>query len=247
MQISHKPSTLGSYGCSLAVFEGLMIRLRLIAIILLGLMLRVSYAATIYESSLLSYKLDDYVLYHQGAEIILGGDLTFSNDLFLMRPPLYPLFVAALGLQPLLIMAVNILLATVIIPLSYLLSRELRMSEGLALLASFIVAMDPTSIKYSSVLVAEPLANLLLALSFLTLIKLRGAEKRLKALSWGLMSGSFIVLSALTRPAAYLLWFPMALWTAFARRTEAGGGATASGHGRAPCIWIRRRLAMDES
>ena len=199
-------------------------RLALPAIILLGLALRIGYAAAIYEPSLAPFKLDDFILYRAGAEVILAGDLTFSNGLFLVRPPLYPLLVAALGLQPLLIMAVNILFATAIIPLSYLLSSQLFKSERLALLASFIVALDPTSIKYSGILVAEPLANLLLALSFLTLIKLQVANQPVMTLMWGFISGCLIVLSALTRPAAYLLWIPMALWAGFARRAIAGGG-----------------------
>ena len=60
------------------------------AIIALGLLLRVAYAAAIYEPSLLPHFLDDYVLYRMGAEAIASGDLTFSDDLFLLRPPLYP-------------------------------------------------------------------------------------------------------------------------------------------------------------
>ena len=223
-----------------------MQRFALPAIILLGLALRIGYAAAIYEPSLAPFKLDDFILYRAGAEIILAGDLSFSRDLFLVRPPLYPLLVAALGLQPLLIMAVNIVLATAIIPLSYLLSSQLFKSDGLALLASFIVALDPTSIKYSGILVAEPLANLLLALSFLTLIKLQVANQPVMTLMWGFISGCLIVLSALTRPAAYLLWIPMALWAGFARRTVAGGGAT-SCHSRVACLRIRRYMAMDKS
>ena len=191
---------------------------KLLLITLLGLILRIGYAAAIYEPSLLPFKLDDFVLYRAGAEIILRGDLSFSNDLFLIRPLLYPLFVAGLGLQPLLIMAVNILLASAIIPLSYLLSRQLRMSKWLALLASFIVALDPTSIKYSGILVAEPLANLLLTSALLSLATARGAKGVLPILFLALMAGAFIALSALARPATYLFALPMALWLAFARR-----------------------------
>ena len=195
-----------------------MIQRKLLAVVALGLILRIAYTATIYEPSLLPYILDDYVLYRMGAEAILSGDLTFTNDLFLMRPPLYPLLVAALGLEPLLIIAVNILFGTVIIPLSYLLARKLCMSYRLALIAGLIVAVDPTSIKYSGVLVAEPLANMLLALAFISLAMAAQMHRRAPFMLWAALAGAFIAFSALTRPAAYLFSIPMGLWLAFARR-----------------------------
>ena len=86
------------------------------------------------------------------------------------------------------------------------------------MLAACIVAIDPTSIRYSSVLLAEPLANLLLAFGFVSLMALKQAGTRRAVMVWGLLAGGFIILSALTRPAAYLLWIPMAVWIAFARR-----------------------------
>ena len=47
---------------------------------------------------------------------------------------------------------------------------------------------------------------------------LKQADARRAVVVWGLLAGGFIILSALTRPAAYLLWIPMAVWIAFARR-----------------------------
>ncbi len=202
---------------------------KLLLIILLGLILRIGYAVAIYEPSLLPYHRGDYDLYHILAEDILRGDLAFQNSGYLLRPPLFPLLGAALGLQPLLIITVNILLATCVIPVTYLLANQFDLSEKLALLSAMIVALDPTSVIYSGVLLAEPLANLLLALSFVTLIKVRQAEKRSAILSWGFLSGIFVMLSAFTRPAAYLLWLPMALWAGFVRRTVGGGQILATG------------------
>ena len=147
---------------------GIVLPRQLLLIMALGLLLRIGYAAAIYEPSLLSYSLDDYQLYRMGAEVIAAGDLSFSNDLFLMRPPVYPLLVVALGLQPLLIIAVNILLGAAIIPLCYHLSRQFSQSHRLALLTSLIAALDLTSVKYSGVLVTEPLANLLLAMALVS-------------------------------------------------------------------------------
>ena len=209
-----------------------MWRNALLAIVLLGLLLRTGYALAIYEPSLLPYHRGDYNLYRILAAEILRGELAFQNGGYLMRPPLFPILAAALNLEPILIIAVNILLAACIIPVTYALAMQMDLSEKLSLLSALIVALDPASIKYSGVLLAEPLANILLALSFLTLLKLREANEWLTAFSWGFMSGSLIVLSALTRPAAYLLWLPMALWALFARRAVTGGGGAAAASGR---------------
>ena len=94
-------------------------------LILLGLLLRVGYAASIYEPSLLPFHEGDYEEYHNAAEDILQGDLEFKNSVYLIRPPGFSLLVAALGIQPILIIAVNILLGAAIIPLTYMLARQL--------------------------------------------------------------------------------------------------------------------------
>jgi len=200
-----------------------MPRFGLLTITIIGLILRVGYAASIYEPSLLPVYLDDFTSYRNAAIDILQGDLEFKNSVYLVRPPLFPLLVATLGIQPLLIIAANILLGAAIIPLTYVLARHFAppppdSSQKLALLAACIVAIDPTSIRYSSVLLAEPLANLLLAFAFVSLMALKQADTRRAVMVWGLLAGGFIILSALTRPAAYLLWIPMAVWIAFARR-----------------------------
>ena len=102
--------------------------------------------------------------------------------------------------------------------MTYVLAKKLGTSERLGLLASIIVAIDPTSIKYSGVLVAEPFANLLLALAFVSMLKARGISKGANALAWAALAGAFVALSALTRPSAYMLWLPMAIWLGIARR-----------------------------
>ncbi len=193
-------------------------RFALPAIILLGLALRIAYTASIYGPALNLDYPGDYWDYHIAAKQILAGDTAFTHRVFLLRPPLYPLVAAALEVnRPLLIM-LNQLLAIMIIPLTHLLARQLRLPRELALLAALIVALDPTSIKYSGILLAEPLANLLLAAAFVALLALRRAETRPAALIWGLIAGALIALSALTRPAAYLLWIPLGLWIIGARR-----------------------------
>ena len=200
----------------------------LLAIVLLGLLLRIAYALAIYEPSLLSYHGGDYTLYRVTAEDIAQGDFAFQNSSYLLRPPLFPLLVAALDLQPLLIIAVNILLSTGVIPLAYALAQQLGLRQKPALLCALIVSLDPTSIKYAGVLLAEPLAAVLLALAYVIMMKLARTQRHSSILAWGAMSGTFMALSAWTRPSAYLLWIPMALWVLVARRGGGGGALLAA-------------------
>ncbi|MCY3978351.1 MAG: hypothetical protein OXG23_09650, partial [Chloroflexi bacterium] len=140
-----------------------MARFALPAIILLGLALRIAYTSSVYGTALdLDYP-GDYWDYHIAAKQILRGDTAFTHRIFLIRPPLYPLVVAALDVHRPLLLMLNQLLAIMIIPLTHLLARQLRLPHPFVLLAPLIVALDPTSIKYSGILLAEPLANLLLA------------------------------------------------------------------------------------
>ena len=194
-----------------------MRRNALLAIVLLGLALRVAYTYSDYGASLNLDYPGDYWDYHIAAKQILAGDTSFTHRIFLVRPPIYPLVVAALNVNRPLLILLNQLLAIMIIPLTYTLARQLRLPVRLALLAALIVALDPTSVKYSGILLAEPLANLLLAAAFAALLALKRAETRSATVTWGLLAGGLIALSALTRPAAYLLWLPLCAWIVGAR------------------------------
>ena len=198
-------------------------RLALLAVVLLGLLLRIAYAAAIYEPSLLAYGLDDYILYRVGAELIAQGDLSFSHDLFLLRPPLFPLLVAALQVNDFAVIAANILFGTSVIPLTWMLARMLRLSPRRSLLPAFLVALDPTSIKYAGVLLAEPLANVLLACAFVCVLATRESQQGKPAILWAWLAGGCLILSAFARPAAYMLWLPMALWLLANIRSRGGG------------------------
>ncbi len=192
-------------------------RSTLVLIVLIGLALRIGYAIAIYEPSLQQYNLDDFVSYRNAAQDILDGDLAFTNSLYMKRPPVYSLMVAALGIQPLLVIAANIALGLAVVALTYYLGRQLKLSKELALLAAFIVALDPASIRASSVLRADAMANFWLAVALLCLLFASKAESIRAAAAYGFVSGAFIMLSALTRPAAYLLWIPMGIWLMFSQ------------------------------
>lgn len=207
-------------------------RWALLALVLLGLLLRIVYAAAIYEPSLMAYIGDDWVLYRIGAELIAQGDLSFSHDLFLMRPPLFPLLAAALQLNEFAIIAANILLGTSVIPMTYMLARLLRLSPQWSLLPACLIALDLTSIKYAGVLIAEPLANALLGAAFVCLLATR-AQRGKTAILWGWLAGGLLISSAFARPAAYMLWLPMALWLLANIRSRGGGDSPAARLGRA--------------
>lgn len=184
----------------------------LLAVTLLGVFLRIAYAVAISSPSLLNYSLDDFVSYRVAATDILAGDLAFTNSVYMKRPPLYSLLVAALQIQPVLVIVANILLGSAIIPLTFALAKRFCRSNWFALIAALIVALDAASIRQSANLRADALASLLLALAYLCLLRSAQDADNKKSAVWAFVAGGFIILSAFTRPAAYLLWVPMALW-----------------------------------
>ena len=190
--------------------------LRLLILCFLALLLRSLWALAIYEPSLVLYHGGDYTLYRIGAEHIAARGLDFSNSLFLVRPPLFSLMILATGLQDLLVLALNILLGTGLVPLSYILARRLGSSPALALGTALIVALDPASIVSSAQLLAEPLANVLLLLSIIALVI--AAQVPQRSWAWALLAGLLLGLSAAARPAPYLLWLPLGLWLAWQLR-----------------------------
>ena len=66
-----------------------MARRKLLAIIVFGFILRIGYAVAIYEPSLLPYHGGEIELYLIGAKDILSGDLAFTSDVYLIRPPAF--------------------------------------------------------------------------------------------------------------------------------------------------------------
>jgi len=181
------------------------------AIIAIGLLLRIAYTIVIHDDSLLPYHEGDWTEYVKAAEQIANGDLSFNLSIFLVRPPVFPLAAAVLQLSEPLVIVANILISTCIIPATYVLARQLNLTHKRALVAALIIVVDPTSIKYSGVLLSDPIASAFLAFAFISLVACRKSEKIGQIICFGLLSGALIVLSSLTRPAAFLFWIPMAL------------------------------------
>jgi hypothetical protein len=185
----------------------------------LALLLRLALAALWYSDDLgvSRFQSGDYLLYDLGAEQILAQH-DFSNSLFLARPPLFPLLVAALGQNEIAVLLVDALLGALIAPLTLVLARQLGFESRAALLAGVIIAIDPASVVYSAYMGPEPLANLLLVAMALCLLVMLHTPRIGAALVWGVFAGAALTLSALARPATYMLWPVLGLALLIVRR-----------------------------
>lgn len=184
-------------------------------LLLLALVLRFGWAAAHHTDDLRHFQSGDYGLYRIGAAA-LAEDRDFSNPLFLVRPPLFPAMIAALGRDDTAVLVVNGILGALIVPLTWGLARQLGTGRGLARLAALIVAFDPPSIVYSTYLLAEPLANLLLLLGVMALLTARTRS----GWGWAAAAGTALALSAWARPAGFLLFVPLAVWLAWGDRAR---------------------------
>ena len=156
----------------------------------------------------------DYALYRIGAEYILSeGD--FSNSLFLVRPPAFPLIAAFLNLNNQAIIILNALLGALLTPLTYILARQLQLSNRIALLAGVIVAFDPLTVRYTAFLGPEALAfasALVMMVCLLAVVQTRSAGW---AVVWALVAALMLLLSVYSRPSIYIVWAGLVIWLLF--------------------------------
>ncbi len=157
------------------------------------------------------FEAGDYILYSLGAEHFQSfGD--FTNSLFLVRPPLFSLIIYALNMDNNAVLLFNSVIGSLIAPLSCILALQFGFSSRYALLAGIIVAVDPSSIVFSAFLGPEPIANFLLLVSIILLLKSMTSLNKNYSLLWSITAATALVLSAFTRPATYLLWVILAFW-----------------------------------
>jgi hypothetical protein len=188
----------------------------LLAIFALALALRIGYAVLNYTPDLARFQSGDYTLYRIGADEF-AMHLDFSNSIFLVRPPLFSLLI--FGLIHILngsdttVMVVNILFGALIAPVTFALVWHLLPDRNYrpetALLAALLLAIDPSSIAYSSYMAPEPLANLTLIVSVTALfaaVRYAQSGTHRSAIQWAIVAGVALVMSMYSRPAAYLLW-----------------------------------------
>lgn len=183
----------------------------LLLIFALALAVRWGYAALRWSDDFSAFDSGDYALYRIGGEHILAeGD--FTNSLFLIRPPLFPLLVALLGVREGAILLANAAIGATLAPLTLVLARQLGLGAGLALLAGLIVALDPASVVYSSFLGSEPLANVTLLLMLIALLASIRQPNTARQLAGGALAGVALTLSVLSRPAPFLIWTGLSVW-----------------------------------
>lgn len=152
--------------------------------------------------SITSLDTGDYALYDIGARHFLQyGD--FSNSLFLVRPPVYPLLLAALGADRLAAVLLNAALGALTAGLTVIFARQIQLAPALALAAGLIIALDPAQVRFTAFLGPEALANVLLLLALMAFAV--GFRQRLGP-GFALLAGALLALSTLTRPATQWLW-----------------------------------------
>jgi 4-amino-4-deoxy-L-arabinose transferase-like glycosyltransferase len=155
-----------------------------------------------------------------GRELVGGHG--FSSWMFAYRPPLYPLFIAAVYAltgpgRPLVVVFVQLFLSASICWLTWGIARELGASEQVQKLAALLAAVDLTAVAAGQWLMAETLANFFIALSLLFLTRLLQRSRSVDAA----LCGGSLALSALARPNAIyfvlvavilIIWLKPHLW-----------------------------------
>lgn len=194
-------------------------RLAVLLIFVLAILLRLALIGYKYTGDLRHFESGDYPLYRIGGEYIRENK-DLSNSLFLLRTPLFPLLIAALQVNGKAVLLANTLIGASLVPLSYVLARQLGLKTPLALLTSLIVAVDPASIAYSGWLGTEPLSNLMILLMFIALLQGVVYSQGRRALAWGAAAGIALVLAVLARPVSYLIWIGLAAWLLIVYRRQ---------------------------
>lgn len=180
----------------------------MIFVLFLAIAARLIYAAAIYTPDLAAFESGDYILYRIGAEHIRTvGD--FTNSLFLVRPPLFPLWIAFLNINPPLIIGANILMGALTAVLGMVFARQLHPDERIARGVGIILALEPTMVLYSAFLGPEPLANILLLIALIAVLRAMQPES---GFGWSIAAGAALMGSAYVRPSTYLFWIAIGAW-----------------------------------
>lgn len=159
----------------------------------------------------------DYALYRIGAEHFLSEG-NFSNSLFLVRPPAFALVVAVLGVNHALVLFFNAVLGTLLVPLTWVLARQLKLTLPTALTAGVIVAVDPLTVKYTAFLGPEALAFIGALGMVVCLIRVVRVSDMLRRTVWGLTAALCLLISVYARPSIYLVWLLLVPWLLLVNR-----------------------------
>jgi len=190
---------------------------KLLLITLLSVGLRIGYGIYILNTNPQLADTGDYVLYSVGARDF-DTNRNFTNSIFLVRPPLFPLFVWLLNDNDTLVLFANAIIGGLMAPFTYLLGRQLGVDERWSLLAAGIMAVDMLSVRYSAFLAPEAIANLTTLLMMVCLLAAVHVETKRASIFWGVLAAVMLLVSAYTRPAIYLMWTGLSLWLLIAYR-----------------------------
>ncbi len=186
--------------------------MRLLALTLFAIGVRLAWGLTRYAIDPVSVDLGDYILYEEGAKHFLQHG-NFTASLFLARPPLYALVIAALGVNKVASLVAGAVFGGLIAPLVYGLGRAFGLSERVSWGGALIYAIDFVAIAYGSALLDSiGLADLLTTTMVFLLLRSMLAGRRSVSIALGAAAGLAFVLSVLTRPATYLIWTGLAVW-----------------------------------
>jgi hypothetical protein len=153
----------------------------------------------------------DYALYRIGAAHVLA-EADFSNSLFLVRPPAFPLVVALLNLNNQAVIVLNAFLGALLSPLTCILARQLRLSYPVTFIAAAVVAIDPLTVRYTAFLGPEALACVSALAMLVCLLALAQTRSSGQAIVWAVAAAAMLLLSVYSRPSIYLIWIGLAAW-----------------------------------
>ncbi|MEL7436446.1 MAG: hypothetical protein AAFN11_21075, partial [Chloroflexota bacterium] len=129
-----------------------------------------------------------------------------------MRPPLFPLIVAALGDNHTLLIVLNSIFGALLAPMTMLLAKQLKLSSTIITLAGLFVAVDPVTVHYTAFLGPEAISFVGALGMMNALVALVNSEKMSRAAGWGIVAALCLLFSAYTRPSIYLIWTGMSVW-----------------------------------
>jgi hypothetical protein len=160
----------------------------------------------------------DYILYVYGAQRILThGD--FNDSLFLPRPPLFPLIVAALGMNTTAVLLVNALVGGLTVGFVYAVGQRLGLPRWAVIGGCVWFALDPTAIDKGAVLL-DPVPWSVFGITGMVacLLALVQAQRSAQALRAAMAAAACFALAVLNRPESFLIWTGLGVWALWAAR-----------------------------
>ena len=193
---------------------------------IVALVIRLAFVLEASRGTFMAYRLIDEQDYDQLARGLIAGRWPGPEALF--RPPLYPMFLAAVyrlfGDDPLTVRLVQAALGSFAAPMTVAIAMRVLRSERQALVAGLLVATCGTLVYYDTQLLAASLDVLLVLATVALLLR---ADAAARPGSW-LLAGAVIGLSATNRGSMLFVLPIAALWAFVVGRRARRSGAVGS-------------------